>query len=110
MNGVLGLRTKKVDKKVTFEIFCEKLDTYIMRELKNGEAVVVVTRDKKTVPLVVFNKENIPDELTGKDQKLDVVKDIKKEEIREFVRDTMTLTSNLEKILVSSKGSALAEF
>ena len=87
LNGVLGLRTEKVDKKVTFEAFCEKLDTYIMRGVKNGEDVVLVTRGKNIDPLVVFNNENILDKLTTEEQRSDVAKYIKKEEIKEFVRE-----------------------
>ena len=35
VGGILALKTERLDKKVTFEIFKEKVKTYILSEFKN---------------------------------------------------------------------------
>ena len=67
------------DKKVTYDTFCGKLHTYIMRTLVNGEDVVVVTKDTHINPMDVYTLENQPEDLTDKEQKLDIMKDTQKE-------------------------------
>ena len=42
---VLALCTEKINKKFTYDTFCNKLRNYIMKTLVNGEDVVVVPKD-----------------------------------------------------------------
>ena len=39
IDGVLGLRSKNVTKKIAFDVFCEKVGIYIMKEFNNGETL-----------------------------------------------------------------------
>ena len=45
IGAVLALQNENVDKKANFSVFCERIGTYIMKEYKNGEDVVAVTKD-----------------------------------------------------------------
>ena len=39
LGGILGLRSENITKKITYDLFCEKLGTYIMTEFKNGDDI-----------------------------------------------------------------------
>ena len=48
IGGVLGLRSKNVTKKVSSDIFSERLGIYIMTEFNNGGNVIEVTKHLDT--------------------------------------------------------------
>ena len=75
-----------------------------MKILINGEDVVVVTKDTNVNPMDVYILENQPEELAGKEQKSGITKNIKKEEVKSYVRDTKILKSNLKNICSLVKG------
>ena len=39
MGGILGLRSENVTERITYNLFCKKLGTYTMTELKNGDDI-----------------------------------------------------------------------
>ena len=45
IGAVLALQNENVDKKENVSVFCERIGTYIMKEYKNEEDVVAVTKD-----------------------------------------------------------------
>ena len=49
IGGILGLRTGKRRKKVTYNTFCNKMGTYTTKTLTNGEDVVLVTKTRAHV-------------------------------------------------------------
>ena len=65
VGAVLGLRTEYLSKKVSFEVFLEKMTDYVLRELKNAADVVSVVRDM-TNPSDDFAKKHMPNDLTDK--------------------------------------------
>ena len=98
IGAVLALQNENVDKKANFSVFCERIGTYIMKEYKNGEDVVAVTKDITVDIVDTFKTEKKPDNLTAAEKRSEVDVEIKKEEIKAYVRDLKTLESNLKKI------------
>ena len=70
IGGILGLRTKNVTKKVSYDLFCKKMGTYIMNKFKNGDAVVEVTKDHTFDVIGNFERENKPSELTVEEKRV----------------------------------------
>ena len=98
IGGVLALRSENVTKKLNYDMFCEKLGTYIMNEFKNGDAVVEVTKDHDFDAIGGFETDNKPVELSADEKKSTVDVEIHKEEIKEYVKDLKTIKSNLKKM------------
>ena len=65
IGGILGLRSENVSKKVNYDAFCEKLAIYVMNELKDGDAIVEVTRNPSADIIAHFEANNKPTELVG---------------------------------------------
>ena len=82
-----------VTKKINYDSFCEKLGIYVMNELKDGDAVVEVTRNPKADIISEFEKNNKPEAIDSTAS--DVDKEIHKEEIKEYVKDRKLIKSNL---------------
>ena len=98
IGGILALRSENMTKKVNYDQFCEKLSTYIMNVFKNGDCVVEVTRNPSANIIENFKKLSKPEELTDKEKESHIETEIKKEEIKEFVKNLNTVKSNLKKI------------
>ena len=98
IGGILALRSENIVKKVNYDSFCDKLGVYIMREFKNGENVVEVTKNPSEDVVNIFEAVYRPTELSDEDKKSSVNTEIKKEEIKEYVKDLKTMKSNLKKI------------
>ena len=98
IGGILALRSENMTKKVNFDVFCEKLGVYVMNEFKGGENVVEITK-RQTIDIVSsFEKESKPVQLTEEEKKDTIDVEIKKEEIKEYVKDLKLVKSNLKKI------------
>ena len=98
IGGVLALRSENVTKKVNYDKFCEKLRSYIMREFKGGEYVVDILKDPSVDIADEYRKSSKPTDLTSAEKSSDVEVEIKKEEIKEYVKQLNTIKSNLKKI------------
>ena len=98
IGGVLALRSENMLQKVSYDIFCEKLGVYIMNEFKGGENVVEITKDHTIDIISSFESNNKPTELTDEEKKSTIDVEIKKEEIKEYVKDLKLIKSNLNKI------------
>lgn len=55
VGAVLGLTSERIDKKVSFEQFKEKLENYIGRKFDNGDDIVCIVKDYSD-PMVAFEK------------------------------------------------------
>ena len=60
IGGILGFRSENVSKKVNYDAFCEKLAIYVMNELKDGDAIVEVTRNPSADIIAHFEANNKP--------------------------------------------------
>ena len=70
IGAVLALQNENVDKKANFSVFCERIGTYIMKEYKNGEDVVAVTKDITVDIVDMFKKKKKPENLTAEEKNL----------------------------------------
>ena len=61
---VLGMRFEKVDKKVAYNVFCNKFSNYIGRNMNNGNEVVYVVKESKD-SMTDYEENNIPRYLTS---------------------------------------------
>ena len=59
---VLGLRFVKVDKKVAYDVFCDKFANYISRSMKYGNEVVCAVKEYKD-PVTDYEENNMPKDL-----------------------------------------------
>ena len=98
VGGILGLRSENMIKKVNYDQFCEKLYTYIVNNFKNGDAIVEVTRNCSAPIIDDFIVTHKPKELSDEDKKSDIEVEIKREEIKEFVKGLSLVKSNLKKL------------
>ena len=95
---ILGLCSENVTKKINYDLFCEKLGTYIMTEFKNGDAVFQITKEHSADVLAIFITNNKPNGLTDEEKQDSVSVEIHKEEIKEYVKELKILKSNLKKL------------
>ena len=98
VGGILGLRSENMIKKVNYDQFCEKLYIYIVNNFKNGDAIVEVTRNCSATIIDDFIVTHKPKELSDEDKKSDIEVEIKREEIKEFVKGLSLVKSNLKKL------------
>ena len=70
IGGVFGLCSKNVTKKITFDVFCEKISIYIMPEFNNGENDIEVLQHPDTKIVKDFQNNNKPKELTEEEKNL----------------------------------------
>ena len=98
IGGVLALRSENVVLKKSYDKFCEKLKTYIMREFKNGEHVIDLIKNPEAKVTADYEKTYKPTDLTDDEKKSNVEVEIKKEEIKEYVKQLNNLKANLKKM------------
>ena len=92
------LWSENMTNKVNYDSFCEKLNIFIMNEFKGGENVVEVTQNPSIDIISFFENDNKPEELTEEEKKSTIDREIKKEEIKDYVKDLKLIKSNLKKV------------
>ena len=95
---ILGLRSEKFDKKVQFQVFLEKLGTYIVSNLKDGGDIQPLYATL-TDPSENFTSKYKPikpeyDDIGEVDE---VDMEIYREEVKQFVQRKINMRRNLEK-------------
>jgi hypothetical protein len=97
VGAVLGLKTEKITKKVTFEVFREKLATYVLSEFNNPKDVLPAVK-RMTDPMVDFKAKQAPKDLTDDEKKSDVEVQMQQQRIKLYIsRETMVRT-NMDKL------------
>ena len=96
---VLGLRSKHVTKKVTYDVFLEMLATCLMKEFKNGEHVISITKGSNIHIIEEFKKKHKSSDLTTEEKELDIEVEIKKGEIKIYVKEMKIVNSNFNKTI-----------
>ena len=97
IGGILALRNEIVTKQVNYDAFCEKLGVCIVNEFKCGENVFKVTRNQVTDIVSSFERDNKPVMLTDEEKESNIDVEIKREEIKEHVKDLKLVKLNLKK-------------
>jgi hypothetical protein len=97
VGAVLGLRYEKIDKKVTYEVFREKMSNYIERTMKYGDDVVCLIKDYED-PIESFEMNNMPEELSASDKENSVKVAIQQQRIKLYVSKEADLINNVQAI------------
>jgi len=96
---VLAMRSEKFEKKVPFQIFVEKIATYVVSNLKDGGDIQTIFLEMKD-PSKTFNESHKPikPEKRDEDEDIDEVDlEIYREEVKQFVQRKMNMRRNVEK-------------
>ena len=67
VGAVIGLKLQNLSKKVSFQVFREKVNTFIVSDFKNPKDVLPIITELVN-PMVDFKKTNAPDKLTQKEK------------------------------------------
>ena len=102
---MLALRSENITNKVKYELFYEKLETFIKSEFENGENIFEVIKDPSIDALQEFKINNKPEEATEEEKKPLIDTEIKKEEIKDYLKELKKIKSNLKKLYSSIYGS-----
>ena len=91
---ILTLRSEKLKNKVTYDVFTDRLATYIVTDVEGGNLLVKAITHH-TNPLRDFTE---PEDLNGEDAKSFVKREMKKREISKYLEDINTVTTGLSKV------------
>ena len=69
-----------------------------MKEMKYGENIVELARDPDAEVLESFEDRQQPKELTDKEKKSDTNKEIKRKQVKDYVKQLKVVKSNLKNI------------
>ena len=105
IGAVLALRHEKLDQKKQFQVFMEKVGTYVLSNLEDGGDVMPLFRRLED-PTISFDKKRKPKSLTDEQKQDPVNVDIYKEQIKIYVSRQCSLRRNTESGMVSYGVSA----
>ena len=74
------------------------METYIIKNLNGGECIVEGIKNTKLDVIDAFKAQNKPNELSDAEKASSIEVEIKKEEIKEYVKKLNLTKSNLKKI------------
>ena len=98
LGAILALRSENITLKTNYDRFLEKLGTYIVNELKDGDSIVEITKNPKVKIIENFVQNNKPTELSDEEKEFTVDVEIHKEEIKEHAKDLKLMKGNLKKV------------
>ena len=94
---VLGLKTEKLVYKRTFEVFKDRLSTYVLSEFTNAKDILPVLK-KMIDPMSTFKLNNTPAELSDEDSKKSVEQAMQTHRIKLYIAREMNLKDNMDKL------------
>ena len=86
---MIGLKSERFTHKVTFDVFIEKVATYVLREFKNIKDILPVLR-KMIYPLDDMRDRCGPKELTEAQKNKDVEVGLQKQRIKVYIESELT--------------------
>ena len=92
----MALKHEKLDKKVQFQVFVDKVGNYAYSNVKNGGDLIPLFKDMAD-PKQEFDDKRKPQKLSEDKMKDSLEVDIYKEEIKIYVTSKSILSRNLEK-------------
>ena len=96
IGAIMGLKHEKLDKKVHFQIFTDKVSNYIYSSVTNGGDLIPLFSDLED-PIDQFNAKRKPSPMTDAQNADPTEVEIRKEEIKLFVARRNKLISLAEK-------------
>ena len=119
IGAILALKFEKLDKKVQFQVFIDKVSNYVYSNIKNGGDLIPLFKDMVD-PETKFKSKRKPIKLDEAQKDDELEKDIYKEHVKVYVAGLTLLTRNQEKVFgvicgqcsaaLQSKIKSLAEF
>ena len=97
IGSVLGLRSEKIDKKSTFDIFRKHLVNYIERTFDEASDVVDIVKYQED-PSGGFEKEHLPKSKTTEELKDPITKSLQDQEVKMYLIRKNKLRTNVNKI------------
>ena len=97
VGAVLGLQSERIDKKVNYEQFKDKLVNYIGRKFDNGDDIVCTVKNS-TDPMTLCEKKYKPEDLTADAKKDDFLVKIYMEEYKRFRTKQDQVTVSMKKL------------
>ena len=97
IGAVLGLKTEKIDKKVSFDVFREKLANYVLVNLKDAEDVMPLI-EEQVDPRIDFRTNNKPASLTEEQKKDDVDVMIQSQYLKIFATREFAIKDSMNKV------------
>jgi hypothetical protein len=94
---VLGLRTERLTYKQTFEVFKDKLATYVLSDFSNPKDILPVIK-KMTDPMNAFKTNHAPSELSEEDSKKSIEQAMQSHRIKLYIAREMSLKDNMDKL------------
>ena len=94
---VIALRYNRVDLNKYFDVFCEKIINYSIKEINNDEGVLVLIKGLKE-PKSLFAFNNNTKDLTAEEEKSEVNKTIMSVRVRQYIKREARLYSNMNNI------------
>ena len=102
----MGLRFKKVDKKVPFVIFRENIGNYIVRTIKYGNKVVGIVETYEYVQ-DTYKTNRMPKMLTIEDKKFEVKVHIQNHRIKIYITNEMEMVNNIDSVYSNIWGQCI---
>lgn len=97
VNAVLGVKLERMDLKVSFDAFRDKIENFILQNYKNGDFVIPVVRDMKD-PLPIYKATKKPTSFSEEELEDPVNAGIQQQKIKNYVLQEAELESNLNKV------------
>ena len=96
IGGILGLKTERLQHKVTFEIFTEKLKTFILSDFKNPKDVLPTLR--LVDPLIGFKARNAPAALSDQEKGEEIEQQMQSMRIKLYINREQAVKGNMDKL------------
>ena len=93
INGVIGLKHERIDRKLDYEKFIDKFAGYISTHVKMGTYIGEMIQDG-TDPLKALEKDAMPEEIADMDNASESEKFQWKEEMKLFIADKQMMNKN----------------
>ena len=103
VGAVLGLKSERLNNKVTFEVFREKLAIHVLSEFRNGRDILPAIK-KMTDPRVTLRSRSGPKELTDEEKKSSIEVELQKQRIKPYIEREITARTNMDKLYGVIKG------
>ena len=97
VGAILALKVEKFHKKVSYEVFVEKICNYVVQKYTTGADIKVLLTHQKD-PIKEYEANNMPEAPSGEDMTNPVTEAILREEIKQFVARKNNIRRNVQSV------------
>ena len=95
IGAVLALKTERFHKKVTYEVFIEKICNYVIKKYSNGADVKPLIMEGKD-PIEIYERKHMPAPLPSDKKDDPILEAIMREEIKQYVVRKNNIRRNIQ--------------